>query len=255
MALSIAGFDPSGGAGILMDIKTFSALEVYGGCVITALTIQNTFTVSHVYPVSYKIVGRQIDILMNDIPFVWCKVGLLPTFKIVKILSQKSSEYNLKLIVDPIFLSSSGFQLVSKRAFKALKNLLLPKAYIVTPNINEAERLSGISISNLEDMQIAAEKISELGVENVLIKGGHLNTDKIWDILKYGKTIKVYSKKKIIGDLHGSGCVFSSALTAELAKGNELCTAFLNAEKFMDVALKNTAKPGKGREVLPYFPK
>ncbi|MHA1332849.1 MAG: bifunctional hydroxymethylpyrimidine kinase/phosphomethylpyrimidine kinase [Candidatus Odinarchaeia archaeon] len=253
MVLTIAGFDPSGGAGVAVDLKVFNTLNVYGGAVITAITIQNTVRVAQSYPLSHKVVGKQIDILMKDAKFKLAKIGMLPTYKIVKTVVQKAAEYNLKLIVDPLFRASSGFQLVSKKAFKALKNMLVGKAYVVTPNIREAEFLSGMKIEKVDHMKLAAEKILESGVHAVIIKGGHLKGRLIGDLFCTKTKQELYEKSKVSGELHGSGCIFSAALAAELAKSDNLYEAFLNAEKFMDQAIRQKVKVGRGRPIVPYF--
>ena len=172
LALSIAGFDPSGGAGILADIKTFSALGVYGAGVITALTAQNVGRVSGIMPVPPGFVEEQLDLVMEDLPVVHAKTGMLYSAEIVEAVAEKVREYGLRVIVDPVMVAASGGELSEGNLVRALRRHLLPEALIVTPNVAEAERLSDVPIGSVNDAIRAARVIGELC--DVIITGGHL---------------------------------------------------------------------------------
>jgi len=199
-ALTIAGFDPSGGAGILNDIKTFHALNVYGTAVVTALTSQNIKRVEEILPVDVEFVEKQIDIILAEEKIVYAKTGMLYSTEIIKAVTGKVEEYGLQMVVDPVMLAGSGDLLSKNDVVNALKKHLLPLAQLATPNIFEAQALSGIRIKNLNDAINAASKIGELC--NVVITGGHLNGT---DVLFNG-SIKVIDGELLeTENVHGSG--------------------------------------------------
>ncbi|MFQ5456245.1 MAG: bifunctional hydroxymethylpyrimidine kinase/phosphomethylpyrimidine kinase [Nitrospirota bacterium] len=252
-ALTIAGSDPSGGAGIQADIKAFSALGVYGTAVITALTIQDSMRVHEVIPVPSDLLERELKVLFEDISFDAVKTGIIYNIENLKVIKEIFSKYKIKkYILDPIISSSNGFQLISRDSIYRLKELF-PHAFLITPNIPEAELLSGIRIRSERDMMESAEILYSFGSKYVLIKGGHFKGDAI-DILYNGREYEMIISERISDkDIHGTGCVFSSAITSELAKGYKVEDAVKRAKKFINYAIKNSVKIGNGREVI-YIP-
>jgi len=234
-AMSIAGFDPSGGAGILNDIKTFHALQVYGKAVITALTAQNVKEVYDIYPINVDFIEKQIDVILEEEKVVYVKTGMLYSSDIIKAVAGKVEEYEFHLVVDPVMIAGSGDLLSQENVVNSLKNDLLPLAQLTTPNIFEAQALSGIEITNEEDAIKAALKIGKLC--NVVITGGHLNGN---DVLFNG-SIKVLEGELLENEnVHGSGCTYSAAATVYLLKGHHLEEALLKAGEFT----KNSIKKG-----------
>jgi hydroxymethylpyrimidine/phosphomethylpyrimidine kinase len=234
MAISIAGFDPSGGAGILNDIKTFSALGIYGTGVITALTAQNVKRVAGLYPISPEFVAEQIDLVLEDNPLTYGKTGMLHSKDIIKTVGQKIDQYNLKLVVDPVMVAGSGGLLSENRMDSSLKKYLLKKAILATPNIFEAELLSGIEIKTQEDAVEAAHKIGDIC--DVVITGGHLNGNNIL----YDGEVKIIKGELIESDnTHGSGCSFSAATVSYLIKGFELEKSLEKANDFVKESIKH----------------
>ncbi|ADP77833.1 phosphomethylpyrimidine kinase [Methanothermus fervidus DSM 2088] len=245
VTLSIAGFDPSGGAGILNDIKTFSSIGSYGAAVITALTVQNTKRVSKILSLPPDFISEQIDIILEELPIKYCKTGMLYTKDIVKVVSKKIKEYNLKAVVDPVMVSESGYSLSESSIIKALKKHLLPRASLVTPNKFEAEKLSGISINNINDAKKAAKKIGEFC--DVVITGGDLAGKNI--VYIDGK-IKIIKSKLIESEnTHGTGCTFSAAVAAYLDRGNSKIKSIKDACKFT----KNAILHGKWKTLNQFW--
>jgi hydroxymethylpyrimidine/phosphomethylpyrimidine kinase len=233
IAMTIAGFDPSGGAGILNDIKTFSALGIYGTAVITAITAQNIKEVTGIQPVDTNFIEKQIDTLLAQEEIKYTKTGMLYSDEIIKCVSQKIESYNLKVVVDPIMVASSGSFLSKKDFVKSLKKNLLPIAELTTPNIYEAQEISGIKIETMEDAMKAAEKIGKTC--NVVVTGGHLEGN---DILFDGN-IKVIEGELIKSEnIHGSGCTYSAAVLAFLLKGEKIENAVKYAAEFTRESIK-----------------
>lgn len=216
--LTIAGSDSGGGAGIQADIKTFEALGCFGMSAITAITAQNTREVRAVQAINPYIIRQQIEAVAQDIGVDAAKTGMLFNAEIIQEVSSCVRELNLPLIVDPVMIAKSGAKLLKDSAIHALKNHLLPNALLVTPNIPEAEALSGMKIASTKDMISAGERISELGTA-ALIKGGHAQGEQIVDILFYKNKHFQFTKPRIqTKNTHGTGCALSSAITAEIAK-------------------------------------
>ena len=212
--LIIAGSDSSGGAGIQADIKTVTALGSYAMTAITAVTAQNTTGVKKIIPIHSKNVQKQITMILNDIGADGVKIGMLHNSSIIKCVHSILKKYKPKnIVLDPVMVAKGGAKLISNNSITYLKKLLLPLSILVTPNIPEAEVLTGYSISNKEDMIKAAKKILNMGSKNVLLKGGHLKSKMIFDILATKKGIKIFKKRKIrTKNTHGTGCTLSSAL-------------------------------------------
>lgn len=235
--LSIAGFDPSGGAGILNDIKTFHALKEYGTGVITALTSQNIKRVEDILPVNVEFVEKQIDIILEQEKIVYVKTGMLYSPDIIKAVAGKVEEYQLSVVVDPVMIAGSGDPLSEKHMVKALKKYLLPLARLTTPNIYEAQSLSGIEIKNLKDVEKAAVIMGETC--DVVVTGGHLNGT---DVLFNGSLKVIEGELLETENTHGSGCTYSAACTVYLLKGYELEEAVNKAGEFTRESIRNGFK-------------
>lgn len=246
--LSIAGSDPDGGAGIQADLKTFSALGVYGMTVITSVTVQNTIELKKIHDVPTDMIRAQIDSLLSDIGTDAIKTGMLHTKEIIEVLTDEIGKQNFPLVVDPVMATKNGAPLLESSAKSALIKFLFPLATIVTPNSIEAEIISGVRINTLEDAKEAAKKIIELGPKAVVIKGGHAFSDeKALDLLYSDGNFKVFEEKRIeTRTTHGTGCCFASAITAELAKGNGIVDAVMHAKSFITKAIRFGFDIGQG---------
>lgn len=250
--LSIAGSDSSSGAGIQADLKTLSSLGTYGCSAITAITVQNTKNIFEVFPIPSEIVIRQINSVLNDIRIDAIKIGMVYDGIIINKIFKILKNTNIPIIVDPIFTSTSGKNLIKYEAIKALTKKILPIATIITPNINEATQLSGIDIKNKEDLVKSLTKMKKLGPKNVIVKGGHLLSEHSIDTLIDDKlNIIEFSNSRIsIPENHGSGCNFSAALTAYISQGYEIPIACKLANEFINSVLKNLLYIGKGYPVI-----
>jgi hydroxymethylpyrimidine/phosphomethylpyrimidine kinase len=234
VAMTIGGYDPSGGAGILNDIKTFHALGVYGTAVITVLTAQNSKKVEDIEPVSTDFIQKQIETVLEDIPIRFAKTGMLYSSENVKVVSEKIVEHELNLVVDPVMVAGCGSLLSVEGYTKSVKKYLLPNALIATPNINEAEQLSGIKINNIDDAVDAAIEIGKIC--DVIVTGGHLNGANVL----FNGTIKIINGELIESvNTHGTGCSYSAAITAELSKGIDLLQSVKIAGKFVKESVNN----------------
>ena len=253
-ALTIAGSDSGGGAGIQADLKTFSALGIHGASVITAVTAQNTLGVSGIFDLPAEFVALQIDAVLTDIGADAAKTGMLSNPKIIEIVSQKVEEYGLKrLVIDPVMVSSSAHRLITTESQEVLIKRLLPLGYLVTPNLDEAIVIARFEVKTVQDMERAAEKIKRLGVANVLVKGGHLIGDAV-DILFDGREFSYYRSERLpIENTHGTGCTLSAAITAFLAKGNDLKSAVKAAKDYTTNALRYAYRVGNGSIPLNHF--
>jgi len=255
--ICIGGSDSSGGAGIQADLKAIIACGCWGLSVITAVTAQNTKGVSGIYPVSPEFVGKQMDIVLKDMSVDALKTGMLHTSEIVRIVVKKIKKYKItKVIVDPVMIAKGGKTLMQNKAHAALVKDLLPLALAVTPNIPEAQILAKMEISSIEDMKTAAVKIHELGVKNVLIKGGHLPGSKksdVTDILYDGNFYEFSSKRINLQNIHGTGCTYASLLAAGIAKGESIVDSALRAKIIIAAAIKNAVNPGKGYGAVNVF--
>jgi len=235
--LSIAGFDPSGGAGILSDIKTFHALGEYGTAVITALTAQNVKKVNGVLPVDVEFIKKQLDSVLEEEKIVYAKTGMLYSSEIIKTVAAKIEEYDLKVVVDPVMVAGSGGRLSKDSLVRSLKEDLLPLAHLTTPNVYEAQALSGIIIEDEEDAIHAAYKIGETC--DVVITGGHLKGN---DVL-YDGSIKVIEGELVdTKNIHGSGCTYSAACTVYLSRGYSLEEAVRKAGNFTRKSIEHGLK-------------
>jgi hydroxymethylpyrimidine/phosphomethylpyrimidine kinase len=254
-ALTIAGSDPGGGAGIQADLKTFAALGVYGTSVVTAITVQNTMGVIETQPLSADLVTAQIEAVAGDIPPRATKTGMLATAAIVEAVAAAIKELELPLVVvDPVMVSKDGTRLLDEDGVRMLRMELLPRSTIVTPNIPEAEVLSGRRIGSIEDVRAAACEIYELGGSAVLVTGGHAPTENIIDLLYDGAGFTEMQTSRIdTPHTHGTGCTFASAIAANLALGQHLIDAVADAQAYVNGAVRHALSIGRGNGPLDHF--
>ena len=246
VALTIAGSDPSGGAGIQADLKTFHQRGIYGTCVLTLLTVQNTQQVSAIEILTPRIVEAQLQAVLEDIPPGAAKTGALGNEGIVGLVAGKARDFPFPLVVDPVMISKHGQPLMTAEARTAMVELLLPHAFLVTPNLHEAGELAQIQVQDVATMEKAAIKIAALGAKAVLIKGGHLEKDAI-DVLFWGGKFLHYQSPRIqTTHTHGTGCTYSACITAELAKGRDLADAVRISKRFITRAIETNPGLGKG---------
>jgi len=243
VALTIAGSDSGGGAGLQADLKTFAAFGVHGVSIVTSLTAQNTQGVGAIHDPPIDFIRAQFKAIHDDFPVKAAKSGMLSNKEIIEAVAGEISDY--KLVVDPVMVAQSGAKLLQDDAVESLQKLLLPKALVATPNIPEAEVLTGRRIGNEEEMKEACADISKLGC-SVVLKGGHLNAV---DILYHEGNYHVYTGELRPFEVHGAGCTFASAITAELAKGKDLPMAVEGAKEFISKAIEMSYEPGKGARV------
>jgi hydroxymethylpyrimidine/phosphomethylpyrimidine kinase len=239
--LTIAGSDSGGGAGIQADLKTFSALGVFGMSAITALTAQNTIGVQGIFQIDPKFVAQQIDSVMSDIGADAWKTGMLSNAEIIQVVADRASFYSIELlVVDPVMVAKSGDSLLNSKATSTLISKLIPLAYVITPNLHEAQNLVGLKISKIDEVQESAVKIFEMGAKNVVIKGGHVHdVNESIDILYDGKKFIEFRSPRIkTKNTHGTGCTFASGIAAELAKGNDVKNAVHIAKAYLTSAIQ-----------------
>lgn len=258
IALTIAGSDSSGGAGIQADLKTFHLFGVYGTSVVTAVTAQNTKGISAIHPVPPDIVAEQYLQAMSDIGAGAVKTGMLVGGDTVAALAQAFDEYPPEnLVVDPVLASGTGFPLMDPSAISALLGLIIRRATLVTPNLEEAAALTGSRpIQSLEDMARAAEEIQQLGPQAVLVKGGHLQLEEeAVDILRIDDTTAEFRNPRLdTPQVHGTGCSLSAAITAGLAKGLSVFDSVAAAKEFITQAIANSLGLGKGAKLISHLP-
>jgi len=245
-ALTIAGSDPSGGAGIQADLKTFHQFGVYGMSVVTLLTVQNTTRVSSVDPLDAAYVEQQLDAVLEDIPPQAAKTGALGSREIIEAIARRAAGFAFPLVVDPVMISKHGAALLADSACDALTTQLLPHAFLVTPNLAEAAALAGIAVADLAAMEEAARRIAGLGAKAVLVKGGHLAADATDILFHEGHYERFPARRLDSRHTHGSGCTYSAAITAELAKGRPLIEAVSSAKRFITNAIAGAPGLGKG---------
>ncbi len=245
-ALTVAGWDPSGSAGVLADTAVFQFYGIYGSSVITAITVQNSQQIQAVYPLPSNIIIEQMEIIRNDFVPHGIKIGMTANAEIVQSLAKTLKKWNHPLIVlDPVMKGTNPKSLLDPDGIRLLKQNLLPLCFAVTPNLEEAEILSGLdAVENVEQMTLAGRKISERGPKHVIVTGGHLPQESI-DVLVSQDSVRQFKGKKYAKKLHGTGCAFSSALLSELILGRPIKTATKNAKNFIDLAIKRSTPLGK----------
>lgn len=259
VALSIAGFDPSGGAGVLADIKTFAAFDCFGVAAITSLTSQNTVAVYGAVHQSAETLRMQIEPIVSDFNIAAVKTGMLPTRETIEVAAEAIERHQLpNVVVDPVIRSTSGYDLIDEAAMRFLIERLLPFADVITPNMAETERLTGFEVSDLDGMTRAAKRIHEMvrspplnsqsaiPRRAVLVKGGHLPNEAT-DVLFDGNEIRLFRAPKIeTRNTHGTGCTLSSAIAALLARGCDIPQAVVGAKRYLESALLSAPNIGHG---------
>lgn len=252
-ALSIAGSDPSGGAGIQADLKTFHQRKVYGMAVITLLTAQNTRGVQAVYVIKPAQVIRQLEVVLVDLLPQAAKTGALGDEKVLRAVARAVRKFRFPLVVDPVMMSKHGTPLLKQSAVRIFIKELIPYATVVMPNLCEAQVLSGIKVYDPESMEKAAKIIAGFGPQAVLVKGGHLQGEAM-DLLYRQGRVQMFKAPRIkTRHTHGTGCTYSAAITAELAKGQDLFSAITNAKKFITRAIRTNPGLGHGLGPVNHF--
>ncbi|MEM2450401.1 MAG: bifunctional hydroxymethylpyrimidine kinase/phosphomethylpyrimidine kinase [Nitrososphaerota archaeon] len=246
-ALTVAGSDSGGGAGIQADLKTFAALGVHGMCAITAITAQNTVGVYAVQDIDVDVIRSQIRAVVEDIGVDAVKTGMLHTSQIIDAVAEELSKLSKPIVVDPVMIAKSGAELLREDAVKSLIEKMLPIATVLTPNAMEASKLVGFAVKTLEDAKRAAKRIAEMGPKAVVVKGGHIDAEKSADTLYCDGEFRILESPRIdTKNTHGTGCVFASAIAAELAKGSDVISAVSQAKQFVLNAIRNGISIGRG---------
>lgn len=256
--LTIAGFDPSGGAGIQADIKTISALGCFATSVLTALPVQNTMGVSTIYPIPYQAVKEQIVAILEDIFPNALKIGMVHTSELVATIVETLSKYpKIPIVFDPVMVATSGHKLIEDETIQSIVSKLLPIADIITPNLDEAALLADMKIETVEDMYLAGKKIKKIGAKNILLKGGHLKTSQITSLF-FSESAEIYEfhfEKYDTKNTHGSGCSLSSAIASYLAQGKSMLDAVTLGQDYVKEAIYQgkDVTIGKGNGPLNHF--
>lgn len=253
-ALTVAGSDSGAGAGIQADLKTFAAHGVYGTSAITAITAQNTIGVSAVLALPPRLVAAQIDAIIDDMGAQAVKTGMLANQPIIELVARKIAEHRLKnVVVDPVMVATSGDLLIRQNAVAVLRTKLIPLATIVTPNIPEAEVLTGMKLRTAEEIREAARRIVKMGAQAVIVKGGHLKGPAV-DLFFDGKQCTPLNAPRIrTKNTHGTGCTLSAAIAANLAKGEKIEMAVVNAKRYVTEALRHSYRIGAGHSPVHHF--
>jgi hydroxymethylpyrimidine/phosphomethylpyrimidine kinase len=246
VTLSIAGSDPSGGAGIQADLKTFHQHQTFGTTVITLLTVQNTQSVSQVQMVDVDFVLAQLAAVESDMPVAAAKTGALGSVEMIEAIASQAAEFSFPLVVDPVMISKHGTPLMALEAGQTLKTQLLPHAFLVTPNLDEAAALTGRSVDSIASMETAARAIADAGPTHVLVKGGHLAGEAVDVLFSEGQAHHFRSPRMATKNTHGTGCVTSAAITANLAHGESVADAVGRAKRFITQAIETNPQLGGG---------
>ncbi len=257
VALTIAGMDSSGGAGVPLDLRVFSALGVYGTCAVTAVTAQDSRGVYRRHPVPPRLVADQIDAVARDLTISATKIGMLARAHTVELVANRIRRRSLgPVVLDPVLKAKDGTSLLVPRGLQVMKDCLLPLCTLITPNAEEAEALSGHPTHTLEEARISARILYEKGPRYVLIKGGHIPGDEVIDLLFDGQDwVELPSKRRTDPPVHGTGCFLSSAITAYLARGEEVPSAVVKAKLLLERALEETQALGKGSLFFTHIPR
>lgn len=247
-ALTIAGTDPTGGAGIQADLKTFQELQSYGMSVITSVVAQNTTGVQDIHHIPLDMLQKQLDAVFTDMPVHAIKTGMIANIEMMEIIQQTLQDKQIPLVMDPVMVATSGDALINEDARSYLQEHLLPLCALVTPNLPETEFLTGRKITNETEMMDAAKTIvHEYGAEAALIKGGHLDGEDAIDFLYNGKEIVSFSEKRIdTHNTHGTGCTYSAAITAYISQGKSLQEAVKKGKQFVTAAIRHSFDLGAG---------
>ncbi|TLP71164.1 bifunctional hydroxymethylpyrimidine kinase/phosphomethylpyrimidine kinase [Maribacter sp. ACAM166] len=256
--MTIAGFDPSGGAGIQADIKTISALGCFATSVLTALPVQNTMGVRTIYPIPYQTVKEQIEAILGDIFPDALKIGMVHTSELVATIVETLSDYpKMPIVFDPVMVATSGHKLIKDETIQGIVSTLLPIADIITPNLDEAAILADMKIETVEDMYLAGKKIKKIGAKNILLKGGHLKTAQLTSLF-FSEDDEIYEfhfEKYDTKNTHGSGCSLSSAIASYLAQGKSMLDAVTLGQNYVKEAIYQGKDViiGKGNGPLNHF--
>ncbi|SHJ00775.1 bifunctional hydroxymethylpyrimidine kinase/phosphomethylpyrimidine kinase [Pseudozobellia thermophila] len=256
--LSIAGFDGSGGAGIQADIKTASALGCYSTSVLTALPVQNTTGVKAIYPIPHKAIAEQIESIFDDIFPDAVKIGMVHTQELVETIVASLGKYRrTPLVFDPVMVATSGDKLIEDDTIATIVEKLIPLADVITPNLDEASILAEMQIESVDDMYVAGEQIKKRGARSLLLKGGHLKTERLTSLYfaEDGQVHEFHFEKYVTANTHGSGCTLSSAIASYIARGETLLGAIAKAQDYVDKAIGfgKDVKVGKGNGPLNHF--
>ncbi len=254
VVLSIAGSDSSGGAGIQADLKTMTAHKVYGMTAITALTAQNTTGVTAILESTPEFLGQQIEACLSDIPCDAAKIGMLPSADQVRVVHEKLTEFKVKnLVLDPVMVATSGSSLMKDETAEVMAKLLFPISRVITPNIPEAQALTGLSVSTREDMEKAAKELGDTYGCAALVKGGHSIEDACDVLYEEGEFIWFNGKRIDSSNTHGTGCTLSSAIASNLALGKSLTDSITSAKKYVADAIESGLNLGKGSGPLDHM--
>jgi hydroxymethylpyrimidine/phosphomethylpyrimidine kinase len=253
IALTIAGSDPSGGAGIQADLKTFHQFRVYGEAVIALLTVQNTREVRRVKVLPAELVMEQLEAVLDDLRPAAAKTGALGSAEVVRAIAAAAEQFDFPLVVDPVMISKHGAPLILDDARAALAEDLLPRAYLLMPNTHEAEALTGFEVRTRTDMRRAAEALHRMGAQHVLLKGGHAEGDATDLLFTGSEFIELPSERYDTVHTHGTGCTYSAAITAELAKGEPIVKAVRLAKRFIADAIRTAPGLGGGSGPVNHF--
>jgi hydroxymethylpyrimidine/phosphomethylpyrimidine kinase len=246
IALTIAGSDPSGGAGLQADLKTFQQHGVYGMAVVSLLTVQSTRGVTRVDPVSPDLLAQQLDHLLADITPGAAKTGALGTAALVEVVAARATAFSFPLVVDPVMISKHGHPLMDASAVMTVKQRLLPVSFLITPNTQEAAVLSGRPVETLAHAKDAAKSLAQLGARHVLVKGGHLDGDPIDVLLTDGVVHEFFAERVETKHTHGTGCTYSAAIVARLSRGEPLVSAVVEAKSWLTRAIASAPEVGSG---------
>lgn len=256
VALTIAGSDSGGGAGIQADIKSMQANGVYAASVVTAITAQNTLTVTEAFELPLSLIEKQLDAVFEDISVRATKTGMLSSSQVIELVARELAAREIApLVVDPVMISKSGYELLAEDAVETLKTKLLPLATVVTPNAHEAQHLTGIDVASTDAATEAAKAIFEMGPRAVLVKGGHIDTDDdAVDVLFDGKNTYTFAAPRILTkNTHGSGCTYASAIAANLARGMPLRESIARAKRYVTDAIRHGLSIGQGHGPTNHF--
>ncbi len=256
VALTIAGSDSGGGAGIQADIKSMQANGVFAASVLTAVTAQNTLAVTEAFELPLELIEKQIDAVYEDIPVSATKTGMLASSPVIELVARKLRKREVApLVIDPVMVSKSGYRLLAEDAVETLKADLLPLATVVTPNAHEAQHLTGMEIRSTEDAKDAARAIFDMGPRAALVKGGHVDEEKdAVDVLYDGKQTYTFAAPRILTkNTHGTGCTYASAIAANLARGMPLREAIARAKRYVTDAIRHGLSIGQGHGPTNHF--
>lgn len=253
IALTIAGSDPSGGAGLQADLKTFHQHQVYGQSVVTLITVQNSLGVTRVEPVAIEVVDQQLKAVLEDMPPQAAKSGALGTAAAVEWLAARAKTFTFAFVVDPVMISKHGHPLLDHCARQALITKLLPVTTLLTPNAHEAAALTGRRVETLAEARDAARALAQLGPSHVLVKGGHIEGDPIDVLLSGGVLTEFHGPRVETTHTHGTGCTYSAAITARLALGQNLLEAIALSKRWLTLALRTAPGLGRGLGPLNHF--